>query len=102
MCAVTNFGTSTRVRAPARDEEPVVTLDDIRAAEAKVRKRLREARRGKHERRALRLAAGGLCGATTKDGLPCRRRGMANGRCGTHGGKNAMQVWLERHGRSRP
>jgi hypothetical protein len=100
MCGVTNYDTSTRARA--RDGEPAVTPDDIRTAEAKIRERLREARRGKHERRALRLAAGGPCRATTKEGAPCRRRGMANGLCGTHGGKDAMQVWLERRGRSRP
>ena len=37
------------------------------------------------------------CKATTKLGRPCRRRAMANGVCLTHGGRDAMQLWLAGH-----
>ena len=49
----------------------------------------------KEERRALRtrarmqrkIAAGiKLCGAKTRQGRPCIRTGLANGRCKNHGG----------------
>src|SRR5204862_6165416 len=65
----------------------------LRIAEAALKKRrVRE----KQERRAIKAAAGGPCTEMTKLGRPCRRRAMGNGRCLTHGGKDAMQLWLAR------
>ncbi len=29
-----------------------------------------------------------ICGAKTRSGIPCQNWGMANGRCGLHGGKS--------------
>ena len=42
-------------------------------------------------------ATGGPCKATTKLGKPFRRRVMENGVCVTHGGRDAMQLWLAGH-----
>lgn len=53
------------------------------------------ARRDKLEMRALRAAEGRQCLAKTKTGERCRRRGWANGRCGTHGGLNALRMVLQ-------
>lgn len=41
-----------------------------------------------------------LCGAKTRKGTPCRRKPLANGRCGSHGGKSTGPKDKEKHSKS--
>ena len=71
-------------------------LETLARAEEMLRQRKRLLRRASKERQTLRQNAGKPCGAPTKKGGPCARLGYANGLCGSHGGKDAMTLWLER------
>ena len=77
-------------------------LETLARAEEMLRQRKRLLRHASQERQTLRQNAGKPCGAPTKKGGPCARLGYANGLCGSHGGKDAMTLWLERQPRERP